>query len=304
VTPEDIADHSQALAWLDAEHRGLVVAVTLAADNGFDVHTWQLAFSLETFFYRRGHWHDWAATQQTALAAAYRLDDTYAQTVAHSGIANAQIQARHPAEAFSHLAIALRLREEARDAYGQARIHLYAGRALEYEGNYREALARSQQALRLSQTAGMSARTLEAMALNHIGWQMAQLGDYPQALRYCQQAVALDGELGDVHHEAAALDSLAYVYQHMGHHTRAADCYRRAVERFDELGDRYAKAKTLANTGDAHHADGNLAAAWQAWTQALAILDDLHHPDVDTIRAKLTPDPPQTVPSLGSCLAP
>jgi hypothetical protein len=86
VTPEHLASHGQALAWLDAEHRGLVAAVTLAASHGFDVHTWQLAFSLEVFFFRRGRWDDWAATQRTALAAACRLGDRYAQALAHRGI--------------------------------------------------------------------------------------------------------------------------------------------------------------------------------------------------------------------------
>jgi predicted negative regulator of RcsB-dependent stress response len=56
---------------------------------------------------------------------------------------------------------------------------------------------------------------------------------------------------------------------------------------------RYRKAQTLTDAGDAYHAVGDLAAARQTWAQALAILDDLHHPDADTIRAKLTPDPPE-----------
>jgi hypothetical protein len=118
VTPEDLASHVQALAWLDAEHRGLLAAVTVAVGHGFDGHAWQLAFSLETSFYRRGHWRDWAATQRTALEAAYRLGDRDAQSLAHCGVARAQIPLGCPAEALSHLATALRKREEAADVYG------------------------------------------------------------------------------------------------------------------------------------------------------------------------------------------
>jgi len=40
VTPEDLASHVQALAWLDAEHRGLLAAVTVAVGHGFDGHAW------------------------------------------------------------------------------------------------------------------------------------------------------------------------------------------------------------------------------------------------------------------------
>jgi DNA-binding SARP family transcriptional activator/DNA-binding XRE family transcriptional regulator len=300
VTPDDLASHGQALAWLDAEDRGLLAAVSLAAEHGHDVHAWQLAFSLETFFYRRGHWQDWAATQHTALAAANRLGDRDAQALTHSGVANALIQADRPAEALGHLASALRLREEAGDVHGQARVHLYISKAVEYQGRYREALAQSRQALRLAQTVGASAKSLLAEAYNYIGWELAMLGSYPQALRYCQQAVALNRQLGNNHQQPAALDSLAYVHRHLGHHAEAADYYRRAVELFDEMGHRYQKAETLIYVGDAHHADGNLAAARRAWIEALAILEEMHHPDAERLRARLH----QTYVLRGACSLP
>lgn len=119
--------YPQALAWLDAEHRGLVAAVTLAAGHGFDACAWQLAFSLETFFHRRSQWDDWASTQRTALEAASRLGDRHAQALAHCGIASAQTQAGCADEALTHLDCALQLLEEAADVPGQARVHLYAG---------------------------------------------------------------------------------------------------------------------------------------------------------------------------------
>jgi tetratricopeptide (TPR) repeat protein len=289
VTPDEPASHSQALAWFDAEHHGLVAAVTLAADNSFDVHAWQIPFSLETFFYRRGHWQDWSATQYTALAAAYRLGDPYAQTLAHSGVANAQIQSGCPAEALRHLVTALRLREEAGDLFGQARVHLYAALALERQARFPEALALARQALQLARTAGPSALSLQAEALNQLGWALAMLGRYPQALRYCQRAVAMSQKAGNEHHQPAAFDSLAYVHRHLGQHAEAADCYHRAIDLFDQLGHRHQKAETLVYLGEAYQANGSPAAARQAWLQALAILDDLHHPDAGPLRAKLYP---------------
>jgi DNA-binding SARP family transcriptional activator len=288
VTLDVPGSHSQALAWLDAEHRGLFAAVTLAADHGFDVHAWQLAFSLETLFFRRGHWHDWAATQRTALAAAYRLGDQHAQALAHSGIANAQIPAGDLTDALSHLTIALRLREESGDVTGQARVHLYIGLALESQGRYRDALASSRQALRLALASGAQEKPAVADALNHVGWDLAKLGCYQQALSYSRRAVALSQQLDNRQLLPHALDSLAYVYWHLGRLAEAVGCYRRAVELFGETGERYRMARSLGCAGDAHHSDANLSAARQAWTQALAILDELNHPDADGIRAKLT----------------
>lgn len=47
-------------------------------------------------------------------------------------------------------------------------------------------------------------------------------------------------------------------------------------------------ARTLAHLGDAHHATGDLSAARNAWAEALAILEDLHHlPAALEVRAKL-----------------
>jgi len=297
VTPDDLASHAQALAWLDAEHRGLLAAVSLAADNGYDVHAWQLAFSLETYFYRRSHWHDWAATQAVALAAACRLGDPYAQALALSGMANAQLQTGRPAEALTHLARALRLREEAGDVHGQARVHLYASRALEVQGRYRDALARCRRALALAKAAGAPALPLQAEALNSAGWALAELGEYHEALGYCQQAIALNQQLGNMHLQPAILDSLAYIHLQLGHNAEAASCYGRAIELFHELGHRYPKAEALACIGDAQQIDGNLPAAREAWTQALAILDDLHHPDAEHLRARLR-EPTGRFPTL------
>jgi hypothetical protein len=43
----------------------------------------------------------------------------------------------------------------------------------------------------------------------------------------------------------------------------------------------------IADLGDAHHAAGNPDAARTAWRHALDILDQLHHPDADQVRARL-----------------
>src|SRR5205085_1245103 len=72
VTVEPITDDREALAWFMAEHRAVLAAVDLAADARFDVHAWQLPWTLANYLQRHGHWHDWVSTQHTALAAAIR----------------------------------------------------------------------------------------------------------------------------------------------------------------------------------------------------------------------------------------
>ena len=86
--------------------------------------------------------------------------------------------------------------------------------------------------------------------------------------------------------EAHSCDSLGYAEHHLGNFGQAA-CYEPALSIFRELGDRIEEARTLSNLGDTHQAAGQLAAARQAWRQALAIFDDLDDADADTVRAKL-----------------
>lgn len=54
-----------------------------------------------------------------------------------------------------------------------------------------------------------------------------------------------------------------------------------------ESGDRVHEAQALTHLGDTRQAAGQLPQAREAWQQALAILDDLEHPDAGQVRAKL-----------------
>jgi hypothetical protein len=64
---------------------------------------------------------------------------------------------------------------------------------------------------------------------------------------------------------------------------------RHALTMIREIGDRFGEADILTHLGDARHAAGDPAEAEDAWRQALAILDDLHHPSAGKVRAKLRP---------------
>jgi DNA-binding SARP family transcriptional activator len=286
---ESLTSHGTALAWFDAEHRVLVAAISMAADRGFDIYAWQLAWTMEPFFHRRGHWSDWSATQHTALAAARRLGDQGAQSSASRGIANVLIELGDYEDALGHLATALRVSEEAGDLTRQARVQIDISRALEAQGRYREALAHSRQSLSLSQAAADGeATTTLADALNVFGWVLARAGSFQQAMEFCQQSLAMHRRLGDKHSQPPVLDSMAFAHRGLGHHTEAADCYRRAVRLYAELGFEYPKATTLVNAGDAYHDGGDIPAARDAWKQALAILENLHHRDASEVRARLS----------------
>ena len=100
VQPEYLADHDEALAWLDCEYPALLAAVNQAAATGFDSHAWQLAWNVSHFLNQRGYWHHQSAAQLLALDAARR----------------------------------------AADGLGEARIHAALGRTYGVQGRYRDAV--------------------------------------------------------------------------------------------------------------------------------------------------------------------
>jgi tetratricopeptide (TPR) repeat protein len=286
VTPERLADHEQALRWFTAEHPVLLGAVDHAAATGFDTHAWQLAWTLADFLDRRGQWHDWAAVNRVAMAAAGRLADPSVQARTHRSIANAYTQMGRFDDAYAHLRHALDLYGQAGELAGQAYAHRTLGYLCERRSHHAEALDHARQAFDLFQAAGH--RRGQADALNAVGWYHAFLGDHEQALTCCQKALTLFEELGDRVGQAGTWGSLGYAHHRVGNHQQSLTCYEHAIDLFREIGDRYYEALVLTHLGDIHYATDDPDAARTAWQQALTILDQLDHPDADQVRTKLT----------------
>jgi tetratricopeptide (TPR) repeat protein len=285
VTLEDFTDLRQASAWVATERATLLAAVDLAAGNGFDTHAWQLTWALSGFLARAGHWHEWAATQRVALTAVERLGDRVEQARAHRGLARAYRQLGRFDDAHTHLRHALRLYGELGDLVGEGHTHNSLGQMYELQDRPAEALGHAEQALELLQRT--DDRPGEALALNAVGWCHARLGNYQQALEYCRRALDLQQELSDEVGAASTWDSLGYVHSHLGDLPQAIVCYQRSRELRHDHGDRYGEAKTLVRLGDTHRAAGDDDAARDAWRQAVALLDDLDHPESDGVRVRL-----------------
>jgi len=285
VTPEHPANHEEALAWLTTEHQVLLAIVNHAATTGFDTYTWQLAWIITIYLDRSGHWHDRVATEHAAVAAARRLADPNAQADAHRQLAHAYTRLDQYDEAYTELSHALKLYRDTGDPTGQAHTHRYLAYLRGRQGDHRAALHHAGKALQLFQTADH--RPGQARALNEVGWEHAQLGNHQHALTACGQALTLLQELGDRSGQANTWDSLGYTHHHLGNHTQAITSYQHALDLYRNLGDQYNEADTLIRLGNTHHTAGNPHHTQTAWQRALTILDQIHHPNADLVRAKL-----------------
>ena len=132
IAPDRLDSHQQALAWFQAEHQVLLGCVSLAAETGSDICAWILPWAMTEFLDRRGHWHEWAATQRTALAAATRLGDTAGQAAARRALATACVRLTDYRQARGHLAACLRLYRQRGDRAGEALARHSLGRVAEH----------------------------------------------------------------------------------------------------------------------------------------------------------------------------
>jgi DNA-binding SARP family transcriptional activator len=285
VRPERPADLEQALAWFRAEHQVLLAAVTLAAGSGFDTHAWQIPWTLTDYLSRQGHWHDWAASQQVALAAAERTGDRNAQARVHRDLGHAQTELCSHQDARAHYERALELYRESADLTGQGRACHDLAWGFERQHRYREALECAWRAVRVFREAGH--RDGEAEALNEVAWVSANLGDHQSALGCGRQAIKLLRAAGNQRGQADAWDTLGYAHSKLGHWIEAAFCYGRSLGMARELGDLYHQAMVMFHIGDCLEAAGHRAAARDAWRESLPILDDLGHPDAAQVRDRL-----------------
>jgi tetratricopeptide (TPR) repeat protein len=285
AAPGQLTGPEQARGWFEAERSVLLALIAHAAGTGFDRHAWQLAWALADFLHQQGHWHDWASSQQTALAAARRLADADGQARAHQYLGYALARLGRYEDGLHHLQQALARFRELAQRGDEAHVLLTLAVVSGQQDRHDEALRHAELALAAYQAAGH--RAGEANALNAVGWSHAMLGSHVQAIGYCSQALALHRERGNPHGAAATWDSLGYSHQQLGQYGHAVACYQQAISLRPAADDWYNHATTLTHLGDAQQADGNRPAAREAWQQAVGILDKLRHPDAAGLRTRL-----------------
>jgi DNA-binding SARP family transcriptional activator len=288
VAVGEMATAEDALGWFTAEHATLVGAIHLAAEAGFDTHTWHLAWTVSTFLLRRGLWHDQAVAWQAGLAAARRTGDLAGEAHALHGLAEGYGKSGRLGEAYPLYQQALRQFEKiGGHLSNQATIYSNLAGVAERQGRPADALIHSMRSFEKYRAAAH--RAGQAWSLNNIGYCHAVLGNYKQALACCERALTGVQLLGERCWEAATWDSLGYIHHRLGNYQQAVTCYQRAVDLCRELADRFNEAYALDHLGDAHDSAGDIDAARAAWTRAERLFGEIGLADGEQTRTKLRP---------------
>ncbi|MEV0294404.1 tetratricopeptide repeat protein [Nocardia sp. NPDC050710] len=284
--PLALRDRAAADAWFEAEHANLLATQRLAVELGEHNSAWQLAWSLDTFHYRRGHLHEWRSAWETSLISARAVGNPAVLSLAHRLLGDAHLNLGNHADALRELGNALRVAEDADDPLAQAHAHRILTWACGRQGNDRSALEHATAALHLYQALGQEVR--EAAMLNATGWFESRLGDFGQAQEHCEAALRLcrrhDYRVG----EANTLVSLGYVAQRTHRLEDALDFYRDALAVFRDLNSTYYQADTLDRMGQIHATQGRSDLAREAWAAALRIYKEKYRPtDAERVRREL-----------------
>jgi tetratricopeptide (TPR) repeat protein/transcriptional regulator with XRE-family HTH domain len=272
----DVSTPGPAAAWLEAERANLHAAADDAAGQARSLYAIAIPAAMGQFLAARGHWDQFAALHQTALAAARQAGDQLgeAYTLAELGLLRREV-GDYPAAAAS-LARAVALFGEAGDLPGQGYVLTQLGVVHVGTGDYPAAAASLHRALALARSAGD--RPVESEALCNLGTLQQLSGDYPAAAASHQQALALARDRGDLLGQAWTLNGLGLVQQETEDYPAAAASQQQALALFCDLGDLYGQACALNDLGVVQQETGDYPAAAASHQQALALFRDLGSP--------------------------
>jgi len=292
-----LAAYDQALEWCQTELANLVSATRLAASTGEDEIASQIPIALRAFFQLRMPFADWLTTHDMGLSAARRLHDRAAEAALLGGLGGAYNYLDRPEEAIICFRQALDIHRETGSRPAEAMDLVNIGGVHVALQQFDVAISTLQEAITVSRQ--VADQNSEGHALENLASAYQNLQRHDEAVDCLHQSLAIFRETGRPYGESLALAGLALAYLSLERYDRAAEFCQRSLAVQRAIGDRLGEAWALGTNADILLATGHLTEARQSWQEALAILENLNHPDASRVRARLvataTADPATTL---------
>ncbi|GAB2736585.1 tetratricopeptide repeat protein [Kitasatospora kifunensis] len=284
-------DYDDALTWFDEERHNLAAVQQAAAEVGLHQHVWQLAEAQKHFFVVRRHIDDFLAAQQLALTAARADGDRETEALMLSSLGGVYWMAGRLDESEDCCLQVRHLYRALGDVEGEATALIAHGVVLNHRGHPERCVDFTTQALDLldgPHTLQLRAKALMNRAVVYKSdAYKSEPGPRPQGIADLREALTIFRQVGDRHSEAFAPGNLADFHLLDTDLDAALDLYREQQALARELADVYIEAEALRGSGDAHAAAHRAAQARQAWTEALALYEQIDHPKVTETRKRL-----------------
>ncbi|MFB9909598.1 tetratricopeptide repeat protein [Allokutzneria oryzae] len=274
-----------AFRWLTEEHATLVAAVGVALTEGLYPLAWRLPLVLKHYFERISNYKDWITTGQDALKAAQRVGDRRGEALARSLLGVAHGQLGEIDVCVRHFTASLAIRREIGDENGEAGTLGNLGVAHTNRGDYEEAVRYLKQALELCGQLGN--RRLEVRTLSNLGRSQTMSGQPEDAIRSLESALGPARELDDVIGLVAVLHNLAEARVRVGRPGEALPLLAECLEVYRDKHFRLYEAEVLELLAESREGLGDPGLAQDFWRQAVEILEELGHPRLEEVRARL-----------------
>lgn len=270
--PVAFEDHSQASAWLEAEHANLVAVIRHAAEHGPRTEAWLLADTLRGYFALCADTTEWLIVAGAGLAAAERDDDVLAQAAAQLSLADARMYQSQYTQAVRHYEKALDLYGQTGCLEGEAAVLSNLGIVYRELGQLQKAMQNFSDSLVLNRQVGR--RPTEATCLDNLGAVYWELGRLHEAADHHTQALAIYRETGSRYGEAITSGNLGEVCHALGELDLAREHLERGLTIDREIGSRNSEASTLHRLAAVHLDAGDHAAALDLAETALTLSRD------------------------------
>jgi DNA-binding SARP family transcriptional activator/tetratricopeptide (TPR) repeat protein len=311
-----LANRAEALEWLDTEAANLVAA-TVAALDGWPVHSWQLAARLTEYLVLRCRFDDAWKLNRVGLAAAIRvadpaveaglrmhrghllaaegrldpaieqyqlalglrreLGDRSGETTLLNNIANMETTAGRYADSLRHLGEVLAVLDPEAEPAAVAYAQVNMAELGHRMGRHEEAAHAAATAARLMKQEGSDVR-LQAYALVMLGRALVALGRPTEALEPLLQAVDIGTFLNDPVNLSTALTYLGTAQRLRGDTELAGISHRRAIEAVERGGPPAALQVAALGHADTLLATGQAATADAWFRRALDAHDQVGDP--------------------------
>jgi tetratricopeptide (TPR) repeat protein/transcriptional regulator with XRE-family HTH domain len=248
-------------------------AAVIAAVSASPAHAASIPVAMNAFLCVGGYWDQARSLCEVAVEAARRTRDGRAQAAAHASLAIIKRSTGDFPQAIASGQRALKLFRAAADLAGEAGVLAHLGRAQYLNSDFPS--AKRSLATALGHYGTFGDQVGEADALTHLGYVSYITGDLEAASDNLRRACGLSQAIGDKTREADALTYLGVVQYRTGPYAESTDTLTLALKRYRESGSRNDEAWTLAYLGYPQTMMGALDSAVATLTEALEIFGEL-----------------------------
>lgn len=261
-------DYDSATAWLDIEYPALISAVNHAAGHGWPGYAWQIAYTLDYFFYLRDRIDDWLTIYQIALSAVREVSDQHGEGRILNALGAANMLSGKIEKCLEYQRQALDLSRTIKDQKGEGDALGRIGYSLLWTGDFRQAIENCLKAIKLFQQLGDDHGEVTAMFT--LGIAYLRVGRSLDALHCLERCLAFDRKTENLNDEAYTIALLGDVHESLGDLTTALDCEQRSIQLNRKVGNRRFEANSINSIGKIHRRQGQHAEALEHHRDALA----------------------------------